>query len=442
MPQIFHPHARGDGLPRAHRSEKFRLHMANWCGEVAVVEPTAPAEPRLADQVLHRAVRQGNGPRIKNDAGRIGVFEAKSNVFGKCRHNDLVAPQSLCLTEKSGRALRQAGRSLILRSMPKRRRRSARRSAWSRRIRDNARRLFAYAAGLCVVAGFCAGYFWQSAKLGTNPVISYISDPPSLVAPAPQSDASGGVRINILNDARVVRAAALDQIDEAIRARHEKRIAGALQALDRARRIDSSTPGLEVAFAEMALEEKQFVEMRAAADAAKRKKQDAAAACVLLGIDKWLSRGPSGQEVLLAAQSASASFAEALDLDFFNPQACFFLGDMLRYAGSEAEGRDRAFASLHRFNAWNSYDIILAKMFFASVENQDPFFGGLGLNDNAPRTRALSALVSTPTSGDGADLTAFSALVAQRTLAILMTDRFLSVLKRSPDTVPTPPELP
>lgn len=224
---------------------------------------------------------------------------------------------------------------------------------------------------------------------------------------------------------------ALDHIDNAIRAKHEKRTTGALGALDRARRADPSVSGFDITFAEIALNEKEFIEMRAAAGAAKKKDDHAASASVLLGMDKWINRGASDREMSAAADAAAAHFTEATESDYFHAPAWFFWGDVLRYAGREDEGRDRALAALHRFNPWDSSDVVSAKIVFASAEAGDPVFGSLEAGESFPWAQALEDFGARSSTERGS-LASLSPFAAQKTLVALGADPFAMGSKAVP----------
>ena len=232
------------------------------------------------------------------------------------------------------------------------------------------------------------------------------------------------------------RGAALELLDEALRAQREQRINGALSALDRARRTDPSLPGVDVSFAALALGEKQFAEMRAAAMAATTKNDHAAAASVLLGMDKWIARGPSDREMSAAADAASGFFSEAIEADFFHAPAWFFWGDVLRYAGREREGYLHALAALHRFNPWDSADVLTAKIVFASAEGGASTFGGFGIDDGSPWVRAVADSLRAQGLVEISAPTILSSYAAARTLGSLSDE--LSLLPVSRDSPQEP----
>ena len=293
---------------------------------------------------------------------------------------------------------------------------------WSapRRRRERATRIFLLVAALLAVASFFGGYAWQSKKTKTRAA--------ALVGRAPDDTAA--------------RSAALAALDEAITAKSEKRTAGALSGLDRARRADPSVPGLDAAFAGIALNEKQFIEMRAAAATAKKKDDHAAGASVLLGMDKWINRGASDREMSSAADAASTHFAEAIETDYFHAPAWFFWGDVLRYAGREDEGSVRALAALHRFNPWDSADIIAVKIVLASDESGESVFAGFGVDDGSPLIQGASDLADA-TMSDGADsLSTLTPYAARQALSALSADPFFRPSRPSSDGLPNLPRLP
>lgn len=262
-------------------------------------------------------------------------------------------------------------------------------------------RLLALAAVPAVLAGFLAGYWWHSSGA--------------------RAQREG------VDRARAVSAAtwtAVDAIDEAVRAKYEKRASGALSALDRARRADPAVPGLEVVFAEIAFDEKQFAEMRVAAAEAKKKSDHAAAANVLLGMDKWRDRGRRDREMAAAADSACVYFDDAAEEDFFAAQARFFGGDVLRYAGREKEGGRRALSALHRFGPWDSSDVIAAKAILASAEAGDVVLAGLAFIPDSPWACAVSETAKSSKPRATAALADLAPFAAQPTLRAVAADWF------------------
>ena len=273
-------------------------------------------------------------------------------------------------------------------------------------------------AALAVFAAFASGFAWRSSH-GLRSGWSV------------EADKAADLQ---------ARGAALELLDEALRAQREQRINGALSALDRARRTDPSLPGVDVSFAALALGEKQLAEMRTAAMAAKAKNDHAAAASVLLGMDKWIARGPSDREMSAAADAASAHFAEATESDYFFAPAWFFWGDVLRYAGREDEGRAHAFAALHRFNPWDSSDVIAVKIVLASGES---VFAGFGVDDGSPLIQAASDLADATTSDGAGSLSTLAPYAARQTLTALSDETFFcSPPGPSSNGLPNFPQLP
>jgi hypothetical protein len=247
------------------------------------------------------------------------------------------------------------------------------------------KRVFVWIVSVVCLVAFGGGFVWRTVQL--------------------RNEGKGLLASAKVSPDPAARANALRELDEALRARHEKRTSGALAALDRARRADSSLPGLRIAFAEIAFNEQEFSELRKAAALARTDANQAAAASVLLGVEKWLSRGGGDREMLSAADSASSQFAEATQADLFAPAAWYFWADVLRYAGREEEGRDAAFRALCRYQPWDSADLISAKAILASGEAGDSVVGGLTFLPASPWVQAVADSVgrrSGPDSGLGA----------------------------------------
>jgi hypothetical protein len=289
---------------------------------------------------------------------------------------------------------------------------------WSpRRRKQMATRAFFGFAFFLAVGAFAAGYFWKA----NSSRLLRSAPPPDTALAAPE------------------RKQALEFIDEAIRAKHEKRTSGALAALDRARKTDPSAPGINVTFAELALGEKQFIEMRAAAEAAKKKNDYAAAASVLLGMDKWINRGASDREMTSAADAAGVHFAEAMDVDYFAAPAWFFSADVMRYAGRVAEGRDRAASALRRFQPWDSSDFLAAKLIFASAEARETLIGGVDFLPDSPFVSAASGFATAQIAGASTDPKGLADTASQLTLRALGSDPLYRKSDRASAVLPLVP---
>ena len=271
----------------------------------------------------------------------------------------------------------------------RRRRVLVKRKKRSRRVRNPY--LLSLALALCSVA-FLAGYSWQASR----------------------QQAEEGVEVV----ATVARVSAADAIDEAVRARYEKRPEAAQAALDRARQTDPTVPGIDVLRAEVALEQKNLVELRRSAATARSKDDHAASASVLLGVDKWISRGVGDRNVSTDAEFAGGYFDEATQIDFFAAPAWFFWGDFLRYAGSEQDGGSRIISALHRFGPWNSSDLIVAKALAAAAQTGAPGRPDLAFLPDSPWRFAVARAAEA-----GEPLGA--AFAAQTTMRQAASDPFL-----------------
>jgi len=260
--------------------------------------------------------------------------------------------------------------------------------------------VLAFTAALVVLVSFCAGYVSRSPLAGGL-----------FPARAEQTFVASAARAN-----------ALGQLDEALRAKHEKRMHGSLAALDRARRTDASLPGIDVSLATMALEEKRLSEMQAAALTGAKNGTHSSAANVLLGLGKWIERGPSDQDLASSADAASIYFAEAVEADYSHPEAWFFWGDVERYAGRERSGSKRVLAAMRRFDPWDSSDVLVAKIVFALAESDPSAPVDPSVVHDSLWGRSVQRLLGTPESGRRAALLALSAYAAQRTLESLSDD--------------------
>ena len=275
----------------------------------------------------------------------------------------------------------------------------SRRWSSARRRHEQATRIFLLVAALLAVASFFGGYAWQSKKTKLRTTASV--ERASADTPA--------------------RAEALDHIDEAIRAKYEKRTAGALSALDRARRADPQTPGLELLFAVMALEQQELSATVLAAKNAIKRGNNVAGANVLLGLEAWINRDP---RALSAAFDRSAVFLRAAsDLDPWDETARSFMSDLLRGTGREREGYQLASEALVRTLPWTSADLLAAKVIFALREAGVTVAGGVAFLPDSPWVRGVSFIVLGDEGSDQPGLNPLLSLVSGCTVRAVLTDR-------------------
>ena len=270
----------------------------------------------------------------------------------------------------------------------------------TRRAARRRKRNALLSATLALATAFAAGFLWKSHTMRASQ------------KHAPLTPAAAGSR-----------RAALAAIDESLRAKSEKRTTGRLAALDRARRSDPAVPALDILFAETALEARKFDDMRTAAARARAKGDHAAGAELLQGLDKWINRGAGDREVSASADNAAIHFTAATDADFFFAPAWFFWSDVLRYAGSEAEGRARILSALRRFNPWDSSSVITAKAAFASAEAGT---AALTLLPDSPWARATADLAARRQAGETPSPDSLTPFGAQSALRALATDRIFT----------------
>lgn len=278
----------------------------------------------------------------------------------------------------------------------------------SRKAARRRQRMFLLSASLAIALAFAAGYFWKSHVLhaSRNP------SPRSSVTPED-------------------RRKALAAIDDAARAKTEKRMAGRLAALERARQADPQMPAPDILLAEIAFESEKFDEMRAATASATAKGGYIADAELLLGLDKWVNRGSSS--LTSSAANAAVHFAASSDADFAFFQAWFFWGDFLRYAGNEDEGRTHILSALHRLNPWDSYDVMAAKATFASAEAGNSAMGALPFLQDSPWTRATTDLAAKWQAGETPTPESLTPFGSPRAIRILAADHMFTANAASHD---------
>lgn len=257
-------------------------------------------------------------------------------------------------------------------------------------------------AFLAVVLMFAAGFFWKTLALRS----ARVAHAPAVVSPEAQREA-------------------LDAVDEAVRAKYEKRPVGVASALSRARRADPQVPGLDILTAEAALEAGQLDAMRTAAEAA-GSHGDAAASELLLGLGKWFGRGADNRTLASAVEEATVHFTASVDADPFFAPTLFFWGDMLRHEGREAEGGRLLLGALHRFNPWSSSDVLIAKILLASAEATTSQPSTPEPPPDSPWARAVTTAAAAKTVGEKFPLDFLRPFAAQPVLRILARDPFVN----------------
>lgn len=218
-------------------------------------------------------------------------------------------------------------------------RRALRRQAFRRNI-------FLAVSSLLVLWSFGAGWLWQEwrakrASAGTD------------LTPATADERREAMRL----------------LDEAVRARHEERLQGAMNALNAARRADPKLGSIDILVGEIALEQKDTETLRHATDAALRSGEQEAPAKLLRALETWLKRGEKGVE--WAGPQAKQYLAEASESEPSAAAPYFFGGELHRLLGDGAKAHRDLVSALHRQVPWRSSALLEAKMQLAAREAAD-----------------------------------------------------------------------
>jgi hypothetical protein len=252
---------------------------------------------------------------------------------------------------------------MITTPMPSSRRaRAARREA---RRQQKLTVFFVVVGMLVVVVAFAGGFAWQGGMW------------------SPSSTDRGQSAVG--DDVR--RAEALKMLDEAVQANYEERPQGVANALQAARELDSTLPGVDAFVAEMALTSGDAHTLRRAAQTALRKGERVAAASLLLALEKWMNRG-QGADSVVAGDVAKQYLEDAAQSEPSNGAVYFFWGEMSRTGGGESEAWPKLLGALYREQPWRSSALLAAKLQLADREAQ-----GLGRPSRASLPDDLSTLV-------------------------------------------------
>jgi len=223
-----------------------------------------------------------------------------------------------------------------------RRRRSARRAERKRLLLH---RLAVWVSAvfllLAVVGGFLTGRGWWSAGQAD----ALLPDSP---APTEQ------------------RAAALRLLDEAVTARHEERLQGAVNAIAEARRLFPKLPGLDIFVGEVAWESRDAEAVRRAANAALDRGHSESPAKLLLALEKYMTR--SSQDTAALGETVRQLLGEAEEASLSNAAPFFFHGEVSRLLADGEEAQRKLLGALHRQTPWASASLLEIKMQLAAAE--------------------------------------------------------------------------
>jgi len=215
------------------------------------------------------------------------------------------------------------------------------------------------------------------------------------------------------------QAEALRLFDEAVRARYEERMHGAMNAIAAARRADPQLRSVDVLVGEIALEQKDVETLQRAAEHASKRQGNEYSVSLLSALGAWMRRGESGADrtVRLAEQYLS----DAADSEPSNAAVYFFLGELGRFLGDGRKAHRHLLSALHRQQSWRSAALLENKMQLAAREAADQ---GKAATVTAPteQAEAVLALRGAASSGTGGS-EAFAEL-----LRVTPTVQFLALL--------------
>ncbi len=130
-------------------------------------------------------------------------------------------------------------------------------------------------------------------------------------------------------------AEALRLVDQAVSARHEERLQGAVNAISEARRLNPDAPGLDIFVGEVAWEQRDAETVRRAAREALDRGNDESSAKLLLALEKWMTR--LGGDTAQVGGTVRQLLAEAEEESPSNAAPFFFHGEVSRMLGDSAE---------------------------------------------------------------------------------------------------------
>jgi len=224
------------------------------------------------------------------------------------------------------------------------------RSTRSRRSRSQKFRRSVSASALWLIAAmvifgaFATGYLWRQNKVHPENV-------------------SEGTAKNV-DEAQRMEAMAL--IDEAVRARHEERWQGAMNALREARRFEPTVRGVDVLLGEISVEQKDARTLLQAAREALRRGENESSAYLLLALESWMQRGETG--TAKAGDAAKQHLADAAERESSNASVYFFLGELNRLLGESGAALTSLSGALSRQEPWDSSALLGVKMQLAAFE--------------------------------------------------------------------------
>ena len=256
---------------------------------------------------------------------------------------------------------------------PKSSRRPSRRAQRRRQVL----RVAAWAASALLVLGaFAGGFLWRQAKV--NRVMAVAAAPPE--------------------SSEEQKAEALRLFDEAVRARHEERAQGAMNAVTAARRADPQLRSVDVLVGEIALEQKDPETVRRAARYSLERGENESSANLLNALEAWMRRGEQGTEK--AGQLAGQFLSDAAKAEPSNAAVYFFHGELSRLLGDGRKAHRHLLAALNRQQPWRSAALLEKKMQLAAREASNQGKAVL-VPPPSEQAEAVLALLNTEPSGAG-----------------------------------------
>ena len=208
-------------------------------------------------------------------------------------------------------------------------------------------RIAAWAASaVLVLSAFAGGFLWRKAKVDRAVAATALPE---------------------TSDEQQVEALRL--FDEAVRARHEERAQGAMNAVTAARRADPQLRSVDVLVGEVALEQKDPETLRRAAEYALERGENESSANLLNALEAWMRRGEQGTEK--AGQLAEQFLSDAAKAEPSNASVHFFHGELSRLLGDGRKAHQHLLAALYRQQPWRSAALLENKLQLAARESAD-----------------------------------------------------------------------
>ncbi len=179
--------------------------------------------------------------------------------------------------------------------------------------------------------------------------------------------------------------------DEAVSRAYRGEWRDAYIAAGRARHRDPSLPGMEILIGQMLANEGHLCAASGYARAAQIRGESRGQASLLFGLEAWSRRGPLPPSLAAAANTSLLWLEDAASHAPSDAAPRFFLAELARLTGGRSgHAMEKA---LYRFQPWESFFVIQAKMHLASSESGGLYNAmdlGEGLRlDDSPQARSV-----------------------------------------------------